>query len=198
MLILNKAGVYEKGFEKWKWEHVRNAFMILKKQSWQFSHQDISFNIYMFLNALLIYFLSAIQDKYPKFWKRKGAVALEEMTVIMSYISVTMPQPYSHGNQSVFHLTCSWKIPCTIVQVSPGVHPESQGIPMLPCTLSYGDSFKGMAQPLHLSYLFRFLYHACWHAGWVLLCPSEMPFYLWVLNSAIFHMQPTPFISGMT
>lgn len=36
------------------------------------------------------------------------------------------------------------------------VHAESQGIPVFPCTLGYGDSLKGMAQPLHLSYLSGF------------------------------------------
>lgn len=86
---------------------MRNAFLILKKQSWQLSHQDIYFNIYVILNVLLIYLLFAIEDKCPKFWKRKRAVVLEEVTVIMSYIEVSRCLSYTHLHfpSSVFYLS---------------------------------------------------------------------------------------------
>lgn len=53
-----------------------------------------------------------------------------------------MSQSYSRGNQNIFHLTSTWKIPCTIVQVCRGVHSVSQGIPTCPCALGYDDCLK--------------------------------------------------------
>jgi len=62
--------------------------------------------IYALLNVHLIPFLLAIQDKYPRCWKRERVVVLAGMTVITSYIKVTRCLSRTHLAIRIFSAHC--------------------------------------------------------------------------------------------